>query len=71
MKTGETITIRRVGNGFIVEPESHRDRVYPPDEVLVFNDLGHALPEHSVVESSSLTVFIAEHFAPVKGPSDA
>ena len=63
MRDGETITIRKVHNGFIVEPERPAHIMADIPAILVFNEMGYASSPGDSVALPCLLKFIEQHFA--------
>lgn len=66
MTKGDTITIRRTANGFLVHPQKD-DGLTPSHEVMVFQDIGYAASARDYQKlEDTLLGFIAEHFGEAK-----
>lgn len=70
MNKQTAVTIRMVGNGFIVEPERPPHLVTTESDTLVFNDLGVAVQQRDDSNVPSLLKFLESHFTQGKGVND-
>lgn len=63
MKNGEAVTIKKIGNGYIVEPAYRDKEASVLESMLAFQDMGYASSarDNQLIEQTLLG-FIEKHF---------
>ena len=63
VKNGEAVTIKKIGNGYIVEPACSDKETFGAESILAFQDMGYASTarDNQLIEQTLLG-FIEKHF---------